>query len=88
MTDERRPGPVRYRIRAYDDNYEVQPDSTHLAVLDLDTPAGLRAAQVELEALRLALAAISDLDQRLLPKFRLTVHNWPDGTYVMDWIGR
>ena len=88
MTDELRPGPKRYRIRAYDDNYEVMPGRNHLAVLDLDTAVGLCAAERELEATRIALAALVDVRENALRTFRLVVHTWPGGAYVMDWSAR
>jgi hypothetical protein len=88
MTDESRPGPKRYRLRAYDNNYEVFDDRNHLVTLDLETAAGLHAALVELEATRIALAAIIQLDEQALRTFRLAVHTWPAGGYVMDWVGR
>jgi hypothetical protein len=88
MTDELRPGPKRYRIRAYDNDYEVMPNRNHLTVLDLDSPHGMRAAERELEAIRIALAALVDVGEEALHTFRLAVHAWPDGAYVMDWSAR
>lgn len=88
MSDERRPGPVRYRLRAYEDNYEVMADRVHLTVLDLDTAAGMQAAEVELETTRRALAHLVGVHGDDLRKFRLVVHSWPDGEYAMDWSAR
>ena len=85
MTDERRPGAVRYRIRVYDDNYEIETDRVHLIALDIDTATGLRIAQAELEALRVRLAEYTKVE---LDRLRLAVHSHPAGGYEMEWIGR
>jgi hypothetical protein len=76
-----------YRLRVYeDDNYEVLVDRVHLAALDLDTPAGLMLARVELEGLRSAIARSLKTP---LDRVRLSVHETDQdgGAYVMDWLG-
>ncbi|MEU8821784.1 hypothetical protein [Actinoplanes sp. NPDC048796] len=88
MTDEARPGPKRYRVRAYDNDYEVLADKVHLEWLDLDAYGGFKEARTSLEALRRSLAFLVGVKDGDLPTFRLAVHTWPDGQYVMDWVGR
>lgn len=87
MTDERL-SPRRYRIRVFEDNYELLADQNHLAWLDLESEAGFRRAQTELEALRRSLIELGEIPQKRRHLVRLTVHSHPDGNYVMDWTQR
>jgi hypothetical protein len=88
MTDERRPGRVRYRIRVHDDAREIAADEVHLEWFDLDIAPGFAAARTTLDGLRRTLAFLIGVPEPIPPTFRLTVHTWPDGGYVMDWTGR
>jgi hypothetical protein len=88
MTDERRPGPARYRIRVHDNGYELFPDDVHLEWFNLDMAPGFAEARTTLDALRRTLAVLAGVQEPIPPTFRLTVHTWPEGDYIMDWIGR
>ncbi|XVU25838.1 hypothetical protein ACQPZJ_01900 [Actinoplanes sp. CA-054009] len=88
MTNEMPWGRKRYRIRAYDDRYEVLADKIHIEWLDLDDYDGFKEARPILEGLRLTLAVLVGVREDDMDKFRLSVHTWPEGTYVMDWVAR
>lgn len=78
----------QYRVRIYEDgNYEIETKRRHLKALDLETPAGLAIAHVELERSRQAIATRLGYSERSRARLRLAVHEWPGDDYVMDWCG-
>lgn len=77
----------QYRVRAYEDNYEVMDDRVHLVALDLDDARGLLMARAELDDLHARLArALMLRSENARARLRLSVHEYPSGAYVMDWV--
>ena len=78
---------AQYRVRAYEDNYEVMDERVHLVALDLGDARGLAMARAELDDVHARLArALKLRTEDARASLRLSVHEYPSGMYVMDWV--
>lgn len=77
--------PRQYRIRIYDDNYEVLTDRRYSAVLDFSAGPGLRATEGQLDSLVQSLAYAAGARGPRTLKFHLVVQDWITGEALCNW---
>ncbi len=86
MPDPQAEGPQRYRLKIFDDDYEVLRDRLFTVMLDLDGP-GRTEVEPLLNARIRALASHARIAPSRLKQVRLEVHDFHDGgNKVMDWV--
>lgn len=79
----------QYRIRVFDNGYELLGRQRYATALDLDTTEGLEHARSHLAWVRprLVAAAVRE-DSTVQPeRVRLVLHDWDTGEHVLDWMG-
>ncbi len=75
----------QWRIRAYEDDYEILTERTLLLALDLDNASGLACAQSDLESMRVMVSMRTSCP---LARLRLAVCDRTTDAIALDWLGR
>ncbi len=75
----------KWRIRAFEDDYEIMTDRALALALDLDDALGLASAQIDLESMRHVVSARAHVP---LASVRLSVCDERSGEIALDWLGR
>lgn len=79
------PQPRRYRIRIFDNNYEVLADRKYAAVLDFSPGPGLRATEGQLDGLAQSLTYAAGARGTKTLNFYLAVSDWETGEVQCHW---
>lgn len=75
----------KWRIRAYEDDYEIMADRTLMLALDLESASGLACAQSDLESMRVMVSMRTSCP---LARVRLAVCDASTDAIALDWLGR
>jgi hypothetical protein len=77
--------PRRYRIRIYDNDYEVLSSRQYAAVLDFSPGPGLRATEGQLDGLVQSLAYTTGARGPKTLTYYLAVLDWTTGELQCHW---